>query len=81
MYSRGHFLLVGGERPLDLVDPLEVQLEQPIDEAKAVAETLPHRRKYLLLAYDLVDRLFELHLEWVDEVERALAADEEEVSA
>jgi PadR family transcriptional regulator, regulatory protein AphA len=46
-----------------------------LDEAKAVAETLPHRRKYLLLAYDLVERLFELHLEWVDEVERELAAD------
>jgi PadR family transcriptional regulator, regulatory protein AphA len=50
-------------------------LQGRLDEAKAVAETLPHRRKYLLLAYDLVERLFDLHLEWVDEVERALAAD------
>jgi DNA-binding PadR family transcriptional regulator len=44
-----------------------------LDEAEASADTLPHRRKYLLLGSSLVRRLLELHLEWIDEVERELA--------
>jgi DNA-binding PadR family transcriptional regulator len=44
-----------------------------LDEAEASAETLPHRRKYLLLNTGLVRRLLELHLEWIDEVERELS--------
>jgi hypothetical protein len=44
-----------------------------LDEAEASAETLPHRRKYLLLNIEFLRRLLELHLEWVDEVERELA--------
>jgi len=70
--------LVGEETTVEGIAALRdeiADLQGRLDEAKAVAETLPHRRKYLLLAYDLVERLFELHLEWVDEVERALAAD------
>ena len=34
---------------------------------------LPHRRKYLLLAFGFLRRYLELHLELVDEVERDLA--------
>ncbi len=34
---------------------------------------LPHRRKYLLLVTDFLRRLLDLHLEFVDEVERELA--------
>jgi len=41
-----------------------------LDEADASAESLPHRRKYLLLASDFLRRLLDLHLELVDEVER-----------
>ena len=48
-------------------------LSARLDEAEAVAETLPHRRKYLLLNLRLARRLLEAHLEWVDEVERELA--------
>lgn len=44
-----------------------------LDETEASAETLPHRRKYLLLVNDFLRRLLELHLELVDEVERELA--------
>lgn len=44
-----------------------------LDESEARAETLPHRRKYLLLVTDFLRRLLELHLELVDEVERELA--------
>jgi len=51
----------------DIAD-LTVRLE----EAEASAESLPHRRRYLLLNTRLVRRLFELHLEWIDEVEATL---------
>jgi DNA-binding PadR family transcriptional regulator len=43
-----------------------------LDAAEANAETLPHRRKYLLLTNTLVRGLLELHLDWIDEVEREL---------
>jgi DNA-binding PadR family transcriptional regulator len=43
-----------------------------IEQAEAVAETLPHRREALLLAYGLVRRQLELQLAWVDEVEATL---------
>lgn len=52
-------------------------LQARLDEADASAETLPHRRKYLLLTSGLVRRLLELHLDWVAEVERELAPDGE----
>jgi len=52
----------------DIADLLE-QLEQ----SEASAETLPHRRKYLLLVNGFLRRLFDLHLEFVDQVERELA--------
>jgi PadR family transcriptional regulator, regulatory protein AphA len=43
-----------------------------LDETEATAHTLPHRRKYLLLATSFMRRLFELHLDLVDQVEREL---------
>jgi DNA-binding PadR family transcriptional regulator len=52
----------------DVADLLE-RLEQ----SEASAETLPHRRKYLLLVSGFLRRLFDLHLEFVDQVERELA--------
>lgn len=48
-------------------------LSARLDEGEAVAETLPHRRKYLLLNLGLARRLLAAHLEWVDDVERELA--------
>ena len=44
-----------------------------LEETEARAETLPHRRKYLLLVIGFLRRLLELHLELVDDVERELA--------
>jgi DNA-binding PadR family transcriptional regulator len=44
-----------------------------LEESDASAEALPHRRKYLLLANGFLRRLLELHLDWIDEVERELA--------
>jgi len=43
-----------------------------LDEVEASAQSLPHRRKYLLLVTGFMRRLFELHLDLVDQVEREL---------
>jgi len=48
-------------------------LARRLDAAEKVAETLPHRRKYLMLGHRLGRRLLEVHLEWLDDVERELA--------
>jgi DNA-binding PadR family transcriptional regulator len=42
-------------------------------QSDASAETLPHRRKYLLLVNGFLRRILDLHLEFVDEVEHELA--------
>jgi DNA-binding PadR family transcriptional regulator len=52
-----------------------------LDEAEAVAETLPHRRKYLLLNVRLARRLLEAHLTWVKDVEHELAPRRRRVGA
>ena len=54
------------------VDDLRARLA----EVEASAETLPHRRTYLLLVTSFLRRLLELHLELVDEVERKLGEGE-----
>jgi DNA-binding PadR family transcriptional regulator len=43
-----------------------------LDETEAAADDLPHRRKYLLIVTGFMRRLFQLHLDLVDEVEREL---------
>jgi len=48
------------------------ELSGRLDEAEASAESLPHRRKYLLLTTGFLRRLLDLHLELVDQVEREL---------
>src|SRR6266508_4587646 len=49
----------------DLVDRLQ--------DSEASAATFPHRRKYLVLVNRFLRRLLDLHLEFVDQVERDLA--------
>ena len=44
-----------------------------VGEMEASADTLPHRRKYLLLIAGFLRGLLELHLELVDEIERELS--------
>jgi DNA-binding PadR family transcriptional regulator len=51
----------------DIADLLE-----RLDETEAGAEALPHREKNLLLITGFMRRLYELHLQLVDEVEREL---------
>jgi len=48
------------------------ELELQLDDAEQTAELLPHRRKYLLMVIAFLRRLFELHLELADAVEREL---------
>jgi hypothetical protein len=48
------------------------ELEARVGEAEASAESLPHRRKYLLLVTSFLHKLLDLHRELVDEVEREL---------
>ncbi len=43
-----------------------------LGEVEAGSDALPHRRKYLLLVTGFMRRLFELHLELVDQVEKEL---------
>ena len=66
-----------GEEPtresiLTLRDDIS-DLTERLDEAEASAKQLEHRSKYLLLSNAFLRRLLDLHLEWIDEVERELA--------
>jgi DNA-binding PadR family transcriptional regulator len=47
-------------------------LEARLDAATESAESLPHRRKYLLLTIDFLRGLLQLHLDWVERVEQEL---------
>ncbi len=67
--------LVGESAVLDSLQGLRTEiadLSARLDVAEAVAETLPHRRKYLLLNHRLARRLLRAHEEWLDEVDREL---------
>src|SRR6266540_1373410 len=68
--------LVGEEATRQAVAALRDDIADLLDrleQSEVRAEMLPHRRKYLLLVTDFLRRLLDLHLEFVDEVERELA--------
>jgi DNA-binding PadR family transcriptional regulator len=44
-----------------------------LDDAEASAAMLPHREKYLRLVIGFLRRLLELHLDWIEDVERELS--------
>jgi DNA-binding PadR family transcriptional regulator len=46
-----------------------------LDDAERTAKELPHREKYLLLVTSFLRNLLDLHVELVDEVDRALEAE------
>src|SRR6266536_1472955 len=69
MAQRGRILSWAGESQYYVEPKRLARLEQ----SEASAQTLPHRRKYLLLVSAFLRRLLDLHLELVDEVERKLA--------
>ena len=73
--------LVGERTTRDAVATLRadiVDIETRLDEAGRNAEALPHRRKYLLLVYEFLRRLLDLHLEFVADLERELSPDNTE---
>ncbi|HYQ83285.1 MAG TPA: hypothetical protein VEP28_04675 [Rubrobacter sp.] len=45
-----------------------------LEDADAAADALPHRAKYLRLNNSFLRRFLNLHLDWIDEVERELDA-------
>jgi DNA-binding PadR family transcriptional regulator len=72
--------LVGEEPTRESVATLRddiADLSARLDEAEASADDLPHRRRYLLLTIGFLRRLLQLHLDWIDEVERELAPEPE----
>ena len=67
--------LVGEEPVVESLGALRAEIADisaRLDAGEAVAETLPHRKKYLLLNHRLSRRLLAAFAEWVDEVEREL---------
>lgn len=52
------------------------ELLERVDEAEARAQELPHRDKYLRMVCRFMRQLLELHLDWVDEIERELSPTE-----
>ena len=48
------------------------ELDTSLDDAEAVAATLPHREKYLRINHRLARRLVAAHRDWIAEVEREL---------
>ena len=67
--------LVGEEVTRESIATLRdhiADLVRRLDESADAAEALPHRSKYLLLVNGFLRRLVDLHLDFVDEVEREL---------
>jgi DNA-binding PadR family transcriptional regulator len=54
------------------------ELSAQLDAAVESASALPHRERYLLLVIDFLRGLVQLHLDWVETVERKLEADPSE---
>ena len=69
--------LVGEEVTRESIGTLRTDvadLRARVEEMEARAAELPHREKYLVLAAGFLRRLLDLHLEFVDEVERELGS-------
>ena len=67
--------LVGEEVTRESIGTLRediADLRERVDETEALARELPHREKYLLITTRFLRRLLDLHLDYIDEVEREL---------
>lgn len=76
--------LVDDETLLASLTPLReelVELRDRLGEGLQVAETLPHRERYLRLVHSLGRRLIEAHDAWLDEIEAELAQPERSTSS
>jgi hypothetical protein len=47
-------------------------LSRRLDDAERIANTLPHRTRYLRLVHSLGRKLLQAHQEWADEIENQL---------
>jgi DNA-binding PadR family transcriptional regulator len=68
--------LVGEEVTREGIATLRLDIDDlfaVLDDAERTAGELPHREKYLMLTIGFMRRLFQLHLDWLDEAERELA--------
>jgi DNA-binding PadR family transcriptional regulator len=69
--------LVGEDVTRESVAALRAELDEiraGLDRAAESARDLPHREKYLLLVVGFVRRYLELHEQFIDQLERELAA-------
>jgi DNA-binding PadR family transcriptional regulator len=69
--------LVGDDAVLESLGALRDQitdLSARLDVAEAVAKTIPHKERYLLLNHALARRIVDAHAEWLEEVERELGS-------
>jgi DNA-binding PadR family transcriptional regulator len=67
--------LAGDEQVLESLGALREQIAElsaQLDLAEAIAHTMPHKERYLLLNHALARRIVDAHAEWLDEVEREL---------
>jgi PadR family transcriptional regulator, regulatory protein AphA len=68
--------LVGETAVRESVGTLREDIADLLDrvaDSEASAAHLPHRSKYLLLVTGFLRQLLDLHLEWIEEIERELA--------
>jgi DNA-binding PadR family transcriptional regulator len=69
--------LVGEEPTREAVGALRREISElsaQLDASVANAARFPHREKYLLLVIDFLRGLLQLHLDWIETVERELAS-------
>jgi DNA-binding PadR family transcriptional regulator len=59
-------------RAVTALRPEIAGLSAQLDAAVTSAAVLPHREKYLLLVVDFLRSLLQLHLDWIETVEREL---------
>jgi DNA-binding PadR family transcriptional regulator len=67
--------LVGDEAVLESLSALHQQiadLSARLDVAEEIAQTIPHKERYLLLNHALARRIVDAHADWLKEVEREL---------
>jgi PadR family transcriptional regulator, regulatory protein AphA len=68
--------LVGEEAVRESIGTLRediADVSERVEEAEERAASLPHRSKYLLMTCGYVRQLLDLHLQWIDDVERKLS--------
>lgn len=69
--------LVGDEAVLESLSALHDQiadLSARLDVAEEIAQTIPHKQRYLLLNHALARRIVDAHADWLDDVERELGS-------